>query len=84
MTGQRPTKNPTRTPGTSEGSPFVVMLQALREVAGDCFVLDPVERSKEDDTPHCRFCDHAQGKPHDPDCTMHVVLDAIAKAEAAS
>lgn len=53
-----------------------VMLQALREVAGDCYVLH-----RDDDRPHCRFCDGAEGEAHDADCTIHLVQIAIAQAE---
>lgn len=52
------------------------MLQGLREVAGDCYALDGVALG-----PRCVFCLMREGEPHDPDCTMHVVLAAIAKAE---
>ena len=47
------------------------MLEALREVVGAVC-----------DGPSCLLCDVAEGEPHEPDCTMHFVLDAIAAAEA--
>lgn len=58
------------------------LLQALREVAGDCYVLEGTRRS--DDGPRCRFCDEREGDPHDVDCTMVLVNIALAKAAARS
>lgn len=58
------------------------MLQALREVEGACYALDASfeDRDSGNDAPHCAFCGHTEGKPHDPDCTMTFVLAAIALA----
>jgi hypothetical protein len=53
------------------------MLQALHEVADDCYVLD----GEPDSTAHCRFCDHSEGARHDIDCVMSFINSAIAKAE---
>lgn len=52
------------------------MLQALREVEGECYyVPDPGEMAR------CTFCQQDEDEPHEPECTMHFVLAAIAKAE---
>lgn len=53
------------------------LLQALREVAADCYILENLG----DSVPICSFCSVPQGEPHEPECTMHFVLEAIAKAE---
>lgn len=52
------------------------MLQALREVEGDCYYLP-----NPGDVPRCGFCQQDEGEPHEPECTMNFVLAAIAKAE---
>lgn len=52
------------------------MLQALREVAGGCYSLDSLGL-------RCVFC-LMVGAPHDPDCTMQFVNEALAKAEGRS
>lgn len=53
------------------------MLQALHEIADDCYVRD----GEPDSTAHCRFCDHSEGARHDIDCVMGFINRAIAKAE---
>lgn len=55
------------------------LLQALREVVGDCYYLD-----NPGGTPRCNFCQELEGEPHDPDCTMQFVLAAIVEAEGAA
>lgn len=52
------------------------MLQALREVLATAYVIE-----MEGLLPSCIVCSEPEGKPHDPDCTMHFVIAAIAKAE---
>jgi hypothetical protein len=51
------------------------MRQALEEVLGDCYYLD-----NPGGIPRCNFCQELEGDPHDQDCTMQVVLAALAKA----
>lgn len=53
------------------------MLQALREVAGDAYHMEHIG----DAVSICNFCSSAEGERHEPECTMHFVLAAIAKAE---
>lgn len=53
------------------------MLQALREVAGNCYVLE----HPGDTVACCGVCWEPEGEPHDHDCTMQFVLAAIAKVE---
>lgn len=55
------------------------LLQALHEVIGDCYALDFATGES-----RCNFCCQPEREPHDADCTMHVVLAAIAKAEGTS
>jgi len=54
------------------------MLQALREIAGGQYVLLESGESA------CLICLEPEGQPHDVDCSMHLVLAAIAKAEGRS
>jgi hypothetical protein len=53
----------------------VTALQALREVEGDCYALSADEST-------CLFCGEREGQPHDPDCTMVMVLAAIKLLES--
>jgi hypothetical protein len=46
------------------------MLQALLEVVG-----------AHEEAGNCFYCEADAGTPHEPDCTMHFVNAAIAKAE---
>lgn len=50
-----------------------LLLQALREVIG-----------AHEEAGNCFYCEVNAGQPHEPDCTMHFVWDAIAKAEGRS
>jgi hypothetical protein len=54
----------------------LVMLQALREVAGDHVAILPG-----DQIPTCAFCSADEGSDHEAECTMNVVLAAIDLAE---
>jgi hypothetical protein len=71
-----------REPGQAEANGLVMaagpdMVEALLEVAADCYQLDP---SPGNDAPHCRFCDHSEGAKHDADCVMQFVDAALTKA----
>jgi hypothetical protein len=46
------------------------LLQALQEVVG-----------AHAEAANCFYCEADTGTPHEPDCTMHFVVAAIAKAE---
>jgi hypothetical protein len=48
--------------------------QALLEVVGDSYALEAY-------TPVCRFCARPEGESHDPECTLQIVLAALAKAD---
>ncbi len=53
-----------------------VMLQALREVAGDHILLEVPGA-----VPMCSFCSADEGCEHEFECTMNAVLAAIDQAE---
>jgi hypothetical protein len=52
------------------------MLQALREVEGECYYLP-----NPGDVARCGFCQQDEDELHEPECAMNFVLAAIAKAE---